>query len=252
MLDPRFGLVLVLTTAALLCACSTDSTDGAPKHHASYRSICAEDRYCGGQRCVDNSCTAACEADSDCGDGKSGDWTCGIAADASRVCVPPCGTEGYACIDSVSTACELADDTACETCGCPEATRCEPGVGCEPRREVGQPCAEDADCASSNCDAFDSVCFVALGAACDATNCQRCLSDGDWTFCTRHCSNASDCTKDTVCTQEGSIIDNYCEPRCQTFNDPTCPSSCEGGSTHNASESHLYCKCLTSEGCTVL
>lgn len=225
----------------------------APKDHRSYQSVCAEDMYCDGQRCLDGRCTDGCGSNTDCGNGAADAWTCGIGADGSRVCVPPCGSAGYACIDSVSTACAVAnDESSCETCGCSEDQRCEPGVGCGPKLEVGAECQSNVDCASDNCDAYNEVCRVPLGAACDAGNCQRCLRQGDWSFCTKACSYPGDCTPDTTCVQEGSLIDNYCEPKCDGFNDPACPSQCEPGSHRSSATTTLFCKCLASDGCMVL
>jgi len=133
----------------------------------------------------------SCKTDADCG--SNSQLACGVTAAGEHRCVASCASpsSGYVCIDGVPTSCEVAPAEHCKECGCPNALRCEVGVGCMPKRAAGESCAADSDCNTNNCCSFAGVCRVPYGSACTTLNCDLCLVASNWSFCTRRCGDES-------------------------------------------------------------
>jgi hypothetical protein len=149
--------------------------------------------------------------------------------------------DGYVCLGGRTTSCELVDASdeggTCERCGCAEGLRCVPEVGCRPAQAVGEPCARDAECASENCSGFAGVCRVAVGDACDSSNCDRCYSFADWSWCSRECF-PDECNRAGACLGDYDT-GFYCYPDCGLdANAKTCPETCS-----RAIDGPLYCAC---------
>ncbi len=180
-------------------------------------------------------CTTACASDADCA---SFGLVCGTIADGSRGCLASCASQPHApCIDGIPTACAVAGPTECELCGCAPTERCEPGVGCEPRRQVGEPCTRDGDCNTDNCSVYNRVCRVAMGQNCTADNCDVCMSANDgWSFCSRICDFDSVCGAGN-CLRMYEGWDYMCYPSCSSSSDESCHGDCWYGSAN------LYCDC---------
>jgi hypothetical protein len=183
-----------------------------------------------------------------CAGGCPTNYTCGTAPDGTQECMETCFkpdeslSDRYGCKNSVPVACNLADQTYCGDCMCPSALRCEPGVGCQERRELNGPCTSDADCKSNNCSSYLGVCRVPVWAACTADNCDLCTTDSSGTvFCTKECYLDSQCNG-------GSCLgsNNYytCRRPCSSCASSDCQFT--EGTTYNPSI--YYCGC---SGCTV-
>lgn len=171
-------------------------------------------------------CTRACSAEGDCA---GADLVCGTGPDGTRMCVPDCSADGFVCEGDESVACAVADDAACEECGCPVNERCVPDVGCMPPGDVGAPCDDDSHCTSGNCSYYANVCRVAAAAECDETNCDDCWVSGEWSFCSRPCSDHDMCNGG-LCLSVGGY------PRCFATC-AECTTSC------SSFDSLTYCDC---------
>lgn len=235
----RVGLTLfVLLVASVGCRGVDPRSD--------FRSPCEEHAECRASGiCLfaetgDRSCTIRCTTDADCGT-----WTCGVREAGERACLPPCdGTRPILCVGGISHTCAaLADESLCETCGCnsdPMRPRCDPGVGCTTRSDLGGACLEDDDCRTGNCSRYDRVCRVPLGQPCSGgADCDRCLVDPDtgWSFCSRTCDRADAC-QSGECIGPRSGDDYTCRPPCAG-----CPGSCA------TADGVGFCAC---DGCTII
>lgn len=138
-------------------------------------------------------------------------YTCGTAPDGSQQCMESChepeqsSSDRFGCKNGVPIACNLADQTYCSNCKCPSVLRCEPGVGCQEKHDVGGACETDADCKTNNCSGYLGICRVPVLAACNADNCDFCMTSTNGTvFCTRGCGNSSVCNGG-YCASSGSF-----------------------------------------------
>jgi hypothetical protein len=169
-------------------------------------------------------CTRGCSTDTDCNDGT----VCGKTTDGS-MCLPPCGKgpSNVVCENGVPTECAASDGTQCDVCGCADGLRCRAGMGCQPKATIGQPCAEDEDCATENCSEHSNVCRDAVGATCTPDTCERCWATGSgWSYCSRECEVGRSCD-DGLCVKN-RLSDFYeCKPACDGYDDPTCRGKCE-------------------------
>jgi hypothetical protein len=186
-------------------------------------------------------CTHGC--DSGCAGTQTVDGVCGVAPDGSRACFPPCevGTTVYACdANGVPTACAQLDDSYCAVCGCPSTLRCQAGVGCVPKADVGAACETDDDCKTLSCSPYASVCRVPPGSPCTSTDCDFCVCDpSGFSFCDAPGCSADGCGSNGICLQDVVFGGTYCELRCTGTNDPSCPGTCD----YTADPAMLYCKC---------
>lgn len=103
-----------------------------------------------------------------------------------------------------------------------------------PLADLGETCTGDRDCRSGNCSAVAGVCRVPLETACDATNCDICLSDGSgWSYCSRDCiyDAGIECPEDRCV---GYLDQNffYCWPSC---------TGCRGECRTTSDGSIRYC-----------
>lgn len=191
--------------------------------------------------------------------------SCGVLPDGSRGCLEACTSDslpesGFACVEGSPVACGIAGAAYCSECGCPGGQRCEIGLGCVPLAAVGEACANDYDCVSENCSALGGVCRVNVGQPCTAQDCDRCLSTGDWSFCSRECTGSL-CTSGEevhICAAFGS--GSFCYPSCPLSGLAKCPDG-----SPSSSGSYAGCVQLTRsmleggnrwvcpcESCTVL
>jgi hypothetical protein len=216
------------TALYLPCRENSDCQSGICVHHYPKSSSAYDElTYCS-KRC-DGGCPSA--------------LTCGTVADGSQACVEPCsspdeGIKGsYGCRDNVPIACDAADPTYCTDCGCPDATeRCEPGVGCQPKRQVGEVCRDNSDCKSDNCSTYLGVCRVPVFSQCDANNCDRCVTDtvNGSIYCTRSCNGDTDCNGG-YCLGYGYDGSYVCQRPCSACTSDTCNQT-NSGSTR-------FCDC---------
>ena len=204
-------------------------------------------------------CTEACTSDSDCvvTDPSGGSFVCGVLSDGRQGCLANyCdardyygGYGGYSttCIEGVPTACTQAPEAACLDCGCPNGSRCDPGVGCVDLSDVGGPCLRDQDCRTLNCSVNDGAvlgqCYVPVLAACERNNCALCTSDGTgFSFCSRPCSGDDECNGG-LCIgtvgYDGLLSDTTCRPRCNT-------PQCSGGTCKPLRSGGTFCDCTGS------
>lgn len=240
---------VVLGMLQLGSGCSSSGED-KPVPVGKY---CSEDAECSGGFCLTdvNTCSKPCASDSDCAStGAFYEHVCGVAPTGARSCVPPCEAPGYVCVDNVSTSCNVAPDDQCAECGCSGAERCEPEVGCMPKRAAGEPCQSDADCNTNNCSSFAGVCRVPVGSACDASNCDICLSGTDFSYCSRECLGNGACGKG-LCLGSGDLY--YCRPPCVGLRDESCPGDfCKLFIDDLTNAQSFYCDCASSQKCTWL
>lgn len=198
--------------------------------------------------CLDGGCSKHCKTDQDCAT-EFGGLACGVDATGERSCVPECDGFGgdYACVEGVSTSCEIASDEYCEECGCPSTLRCEPGQGCMPKRAAGEPCSTDDDCNTDNCSSFAGVCRVPIGAACAASNCDACLAADGWSYCSRECLGNSQCGSG-LCL--GNADTFYCRPPCSDFGDASCPGhKCKLFIDDVTAATAYHCDCVNAGTC---
>jgi hypothetical protein len=99
-------------------------------------------------------CSKDCTNDADC----SGNTpVCGSDLHGRRVCVFQCPSTvhpGFTCETGARAALPCGIDAAlCQECACPEAERCEVGVGC--KSVVGNPCTTSGDCFGGGCIGYD-------------------------------------------------------------------------------------------------
>ena len=244
-----FKRLLVLLVAGLFWQC----TSALGESNAPARA-CSTDLECGANgACIFERCAKACTSSEQCNGG-----VCGIAPNGTQRCVPPCQetyfaapydthdlTKIYACVDGVSTACSRVDGTHCEACGCDPNLLCTPGVGCGPKRALGEACTADSDCKSDNCSDIAGVCRVPVGQPCDPSNCDQCYSNAatGFQYCSRTCSGNSQCNGG-ACLGQGSHY--RCFPSCSGFNDTSCPGQCRSYTETN-NRTAYYCSC----DCTV-
>ena len=183
-------------------------------------------------------CSTSCDA------GCDAKMTCGTAPDGSQKCMYSCnapdqGISGdFACRNNVPIACAVVpDQTYCSDCGCPSELRCEPGVGCQERRELGGVCKVDSDCKSNNCSSYLGVCRVPVGTACTVDNCDLCETDpaNNSTRCTTECSDDSECNGG-YCLGNGNTY--YCERPCSA-----CSNSYE--CSYTSDYSIHFCDCTS-------
>jgi hypothetical protein len=214
----------------LVIGCGPDESTGT----RGLGEFCVMDSECQSGECW-GQCTKECTTNADCG----AELLCATRADGTQRCGASCvDWPGFGCRDGSPVACELLDATFCEDCGCADATlRCEPGVGCVPRSDVGGPCRVDSDCTTEHCSDWAQVCRVPVGQPCSAADCDRCMThESGWSFCSRECRRSSDCNG-LPCI--GYPADDYywCRPSCRTLSDPSCPGRCDRADGIN------YCDC---------
>ena len=189
----------MLLAVCLLTVCGCSSENGSNKQ--GLRGTCQTGADCASGVCInftsgDNGyCSAACG--SQCPEG----MVCGTAPDGSNACMEACvtpnhgNTNYWGCRNSVPVACAVADESYCHDCGCPNTLRCEPGVGCQSKRDVNGPCSLDSDCKSNNCSTYLGVCRVPVQSACSTANCDLCMREpnDNSTFCSRECDDNLQC-----------------------------------------------------------
>lgn len=236
----------------LFGACDGESGDANKPNGAygAYGASCASDADCESGLCHDAFCTIECDETTDCDQGYG--RSCGMVRGV-RVCVPGCSHDEYGCVDGVSTWCEDLDETHCESCGCPEALRCEPGVGCVAKSDEGGNCLKDSDCLTENCSLFAGICRAAVGAPCTVENCDQCLAAEGWSYCSRECLIDNACnvgnTLTSLCRGGGGIY--HCAPRCSGAADPNCPGNCRITEDQNG-DSIFFCQCTAPKGCSAI
>lgn len=202
--------------------------------------------------CLDSPqvCTRECTSDEQCG----GEMTCQEWSDGQDVCAPPCTDDRsspyeFVCIEGHQRRCEnVPDHGNCTQCGCPDGFLCRP-EGCVPKSQVGERCASDSDCVSENCSPYDYVCRVPVGTACNASNCDSCMTFADWSYCSRRCDSNKDCDGRGVCI--GNSSSGYrCVVSCGwELNARTCPERCAQLPATSTSTGMYFCDCKT---CTIL
>lgn len=254
------SLVWVLVGIFGVCACaSSSSSPGSGStptvvHKGTLGQTCAEDSDCESGFCLNLAvsappaaiCSKHCSSDADC----SGDLPrCGTGTDGSSVCAYACPSNfhrGFTCVAGAPVACG-ADQSLCEDCGCPDSMRCEVGLGCAPKSDVGGPCRLDGDCKTGNCSTIESVCRVPVGSACTAKNCDLCQTAANgYSFCNRACDYDSECNG-SVCLTYSGALHGICYQKCNGFGDTSCPGSCmlSGDNVNKIT----YCDC--SSACSI-
>lgn len=184
-----------------------------------------------GLDCVDAGygyrCQHLCQSDADCNftikvPVEEVTAVCGTLAPGLQACTEPCDftpLSGPVCMDGHPVACSALDETSCSTCGCPTNLRCEPAVGCQPKRNLDDECRLNSDCVSNNCDPYAKVCRVPVGSACTASNCQICVASARGTYCSRTCGSEFECNGGACMFQE-------CSPLCAGPVDRNCLGEC--------------------------
>ncbi len=181
-------------------------------------------------------CTTKCDA------GCLNNFTCGISPDGSEACVEECSlpnrsfSEQYGCKNNIPTACVVADETYCEDCGCDSSLRCEPGVGCQAKRDIGGACKSSEDCKSNNCSNYLGICRVPVWSSCTSEDCDLCTTDttNNSVFCTKDCSSDAECNGGYCLGYMGSY---YCHRPCSACTSGTC--------SYTSSDTQVisYCDC---------
>jgi hypothetical protein len=249
---PSFRRPTLSAAAALLLAglagCGGGTEDGEDLYPIG--SYCGRDAECESGICGDSQCTIACGADTECAALAGGLTVCG----GSGRCEEPCSEERAVddrdfdgeidniCLADHWTACTTLDASYCDVCDglCP-GQRCLPGTGCAPLSDLGEDCLVDSDCRTDNCSAVAHVCRAPLGAACDATNCDVCISEGTWSWCSRECGDdirvncGSDDERDYgLCLGSREAHYYWCRP--------ACGAACTHGSCQTSSDGSIsYC-----------
>lgn len=264
--DPRRSswryLALAIYASLLLCACDdSPSANGGGSSGDSgtpgpLGASCESNGDCVSGTCLKGAathmstldlpiCSQSCNVDGDCP--PESKLVCGTGPSGSSMCTPNCGeTNGYACVDGRSVACSQVGNTKCGQCGCPAGERCSAdGELCNTLSDLGTACVADGDCLSDNCG-DDGSCRVAIGDPCDATNCDMCLTKGDYSFCSKICLTRGECDG-SACLKPVGEEDFSCRPICTRIDDPTCPETCQVADSGGESETGFYCRCEECE-----
>src|SRR6185369_12190512 len=196
------------------CASGT-CVELVPKYQADYApGFCSQ------------ACTGACPQGGLCGRGPGG----------TNICFPSCSGQDYVCVDAGPVACtQTTDDKQCADCGCPSTQRCQAGVGCVDRLDMGASCSTDSDCKSNNCSTVFKTCRVPVGAACTIDNCDACWSNATgFSFWGRGCNTNEDCGNAGPCLGDAITGVYTCRPSCSG-----CPGTCS--LTSDATTRYCYC-----------
>jgi hypothetical protein len=233
------GSMLVLAASGCSSGGSSPSPSSANGGSSSVAAAalfeaCSPSRACeSGLECITANGTARCQhlcqSDADCNftirlivDDVPA--TCGTLTREVKACTLPCSERygrDFACIDGHPVECSALDEKSCSICGCAdERLRCEPNVGCHPKRAVDEACTANSDCATDNCDQYAHVCRVAVGSACTPTNCERCIAWQHGTYCSRTCLGNEQCNG-------GGCLFQACHPACAGPVDAGCPGECQ-------------------------
>lgn len=215
---------LFALTLLLLGACDGGGGGGdSPRGPGEY---CTGPGECTTGVCDQWQCTDTCTSDADCAALGALDRCSPLG-----LCVETCSPErsevgsGLICVDGNQVSCAALDDSYCDLCDtkCP-GQRCVPEVGCAPLADVGEQCEGDSDCRTGNCSRYRGVCRVPLGAACDETNCDLCLTDeSGWSFCSRDCTFGDDCNGSERCVGRTALNMFWCRADCGA----SCPGECQ-------------------------
>lgn len=187
-------------------------------------------------------CSQSCSVDDDCEfSARSGGMICATGPSGAQICAPPCHEpNGFACVGGDTVACSQVGDGYCAQCGCPTGERCSLEQKCEPLASEGDGCEGDADCLSDNCGS-GGQCRVAIGDSCDASNCDMCLSQGSWSFCSRECEIQQECDGVAYCLKPAGTDGFSCKPICNAENDTdACPVDCKRAENR---DTDWYCEC---------
>ncbi len=158
--------------------CLTTPTGGVCTQSCDWldTTSCPAGFYCDGDAtgsCGEGACLAGAAGVGELGDACAADTDCASLMCSLGVCAEPCIPDG--------------------TAGCPDGYRCQvgtlPGCGaCKVAAAVGEPCELNEDCVS-----------------------RRCARDGDRTFCTELCTDASTCPDSSyTCESAGDV--SVCVP----------------------------------------
>ena len=203
------GVLWLSLIVVAISACRNDPRGG------ELGTPCVSGRECASGACSSEFvCGQPCSADEEC---LSGTY-CGPVG----ICEAPCTGEElfddplYTCLGGRRLACSALDTSFCDVCPgkCP-GMRCDDGVGCAPLSELGEPCGRDSDCNTNNCSTWAHVCRVPLESRCDATNCDLCLSNSGWSYCSRECNVGASCPGERC-------FSGMCRPPCDA-----CPADCD-------------------------
>jgi hypothetical protein len=236
-------------------ACSAASEPKPEPEHAAgpleLGESCGSDRDCPGGFCSEHGCSKACESSDDCDDGDA-PYVCGVDSNGQQSCVPQCPSalQSFVCVEGVSTSCQVASQEYCFECGCPGDLRCEPNVGCQEKRMVGEPCRIDDDCQTTHCGTT-GICRVPAGASCDSETCDLCLVADGWSFCSRSCKSHLDCGGG-YCVGSGDRF--TCQPSCTpgTPDAGSCPGkTCDFVPDLTDNGAGYVCICFSSGTCTL-
>lgn len=198
---------------------------------------------CSRGECRGGFCVNACSSDSDCSSAE----VCSVGADGSSACLPPCEAgrpplPGYACVDGRPVSCGAPGLRACFECGCDAGFYCDFGTdACTALGEVGDRCASDDECRTGNCSTFAGVCRVPVGSTCTSSDCDVCLSSGEWSFCSRECSAMDQCNR-YPCLGRDDLF--RCLPSCAGEDDSSCPGTCRPSPSAGP---RYYCDCVNDE-----
>lgn len=239
------AILLMTSIVVLSSGCGGESGGPPPSELGDF---CTLDSECREGLCVAHRCSRECTDSAQCAGGTR-TLVCGVRETGARVCLPPCGeASGYVCEGGVPVSCAHASTESCSACGCAfqANTYCnEDTDACTPLEPVGQPCKGDDECASDNCSTLTQVCRVAVGSACNASNCDLCRTrTGGSTYCSRECSDKSDCNGG-MCVGTSSISLYHCTPQCSPTSTSACPGQCDNLSDFSG----YYCACESPE-CT--
>lgn len=241
----RICAVLGLLLAGLA---GCDNGTGGPELEP-IGAYCAADADCESALCEGSVCTVPCSSDGECAALETDLVVCG----GSGHCEPACPRENAGddrdldgevdavCVDRRWTECASLGASYCGVCDgmCP-GQRCVPGTGCAPLADLGESCDVDSDCRTDNCSVVAGVCRAPLGAACDATNCDLCISEGTWSWCSRECGsrvlvNCGSDDEDDYGICLGRREEDYFHCR------PACGADCPRGTCRTATDGSSYC-----------
>jgi hypothetical protein len=228
----------------------TDTQGGGNAEQlASWGTNCEEDSDCAKGSCVlladrsgydeEGYCTKSCKKDADC---PAEIPVCGVGPDGEGMCAAPCSELpfGMTCIDERPVACSALTGS-CTDCGCADELRCDVPTGmCAAKGEVGEYCQDDEDCRTGNCGLYHHVCRTPIGSPCDTTNCDLCLSNDNWSYCSRECTREYCGATNDLCLGDEYEDLFFCRPPCQGASDPSCPDGCDYGG------GEYYCRSVTS------
>jgi hypothetical protein len=234
--------VLLGTAAAgAPLACSTGGSQasngsfGSPSLSSPLYDHCLTSADCASGLCAryanpaGGTCAQPCGAGGSCPDGGG----CGVTTDGTNACLPACYSDlrdAYACENAVPLACASADATHCDVCPslCPSSMRCIAGMGCATRANVGEPCRADTDCSSNNCGSISGLCRVPVGQACTGANCDLCLLNDSYSYCSRPCQSETECNGGLCLDRTVDVAPRTCTPPCSSLADHSCPGTCVG------------------------